>query len=115
MIHRVSNLKFFLPESSGPAKNKKTFKKWTQYLLRSSIFNVGLSQMTEVFSSSLSEFLVCEWAASACYRWWCTGLGVRTKLLADLVTKEFETIFDQKDLGSLLPEVLKARILSVPI
>jgi hypothetical protein len=27
-------------------------------------------------------------------------IGVRTKLLADLTTKEFETIFDQKDLGS---------------
>jgi NAD(P)-dependent dehydrogenase (short-subunit alcohol dehydrogenase family) len=34
---------------------------------------------------------VCELAASACCRW-CTGLGVRTKLLADLTTKEFETI-----------------------
>jgi hypothetical protein len=39
---------------------------------------------------------VCEWAAPACYRL-CTGLDVRTKLLADLTTKEFETIFDQKD------------------
>jgi len=34
---------------------------------------------------------VCELAASACY-WWCTGLGLRTKLLADLTTKESETI-----------------------
>src|ERR671917_1211873 len=34
---------------------------------------------------------VCEWAASACYRW-CTGLGVQTKLLAYLTTKESETI-----------------------
>ena len=34
---------------------------------------------------------ICERAASACYRW-CTGLGVRTKLLADLTTKESETI-----------------------
>jgi hypothetical protein len=33
LIHRVSILKFFLPSPSGPAKNKKTFKKWTQCLL----------------------------------------------------------------------------------
>ena len=39
---------------------------------------------------------VCEWAASACYRWY-TGLSMRTRLLADLTTKEFETIFDEKD------------------
>ncbi|MFL6330157.1 MAG: hypothetical protein ACJ705_04005 [Nitrososphaeraceae archaeon] len=59
------------------------FKKWTQYLIEAGIFNVGLSQMTEVFSSSLSEFLVCHSAASACYRS-CTGLGVRTKLLGEI-------------------------------
>jgi hypothetical protein len=33
MIYRVQILKFFLPSPSGPTKNKKTFKKWTQCLL----------------------------------------------------------------------------------
>ncbi len=31
--YRVSILNVFLPESSRPAKNKKSFKKWTQCLL----------------------------------------------------------------------------------
>jgi hypothetical protein len=33
-LYRVSILKVFLPEPSGPAKIKKTFKKWTQCIHR---------------------------------------------------------------------------------
>src|SRR5215216_4001717 len=35
LLRWVAILKFFLPEPSGPAKNKKTFKKWTDWLKRS--------------------------------------------------------------------------------
>jgi hypothetical protein len=40
---------------------------------------------------------VCE-VGNICLLQVCTGLEWRTKLLADLATKESETIFDQKDL-----------------
>src|SRR5215211_4029001 len=43
MIYRVLILKFFLPNPSGPAKNKKTFKKWTQCLHHSFYVITNLS------------------------------------------------------------------------
>jgi NAD(P)-dependent dehydrogenase (short-subunit alcohol dehydrogenase family) len=61
----------------------KSFRPIQQMGRPSDVANVG-----EYRAGDLAAFV---WAASACY-WWCTGLDMRTKLLADLTTKESETI-----------------------
>jgi hypothetical protein len=74
---------FFYRVPLGPLKIKNV-QKLDSIFATTQYFQHGLRQ------NALSGG-VCELAASACYRW-CTGLGVRTKLLADLTTKESETI-----------------------
>ena len=47
LVHRVYILKFFLPEPSGPAKNKKTFEKWTQCHYQIDLANDDFSSHTD--------------------------------------------------------------------
>jgi hypothetical protein len=37
-------MKFFLLSPSGPAKNKKTFRKWTRWLLQNELKSFGIER-----------------------------------------------------------------------